>query len=79
MDAFKNASWPALRRSIKLEEIYLHANKTMIEARSGLRRYVTFRNSRRPHSFLGSQTPDQAYVNALAPMMVAAESRRKST
>ncbi|NTI46669.1 transposase [Agrobacterium rhizogenes] len=29
-------------------------------------------NSRRPHSSLDRQTPDQAYFNALAPMMVAA-------
>ncbi|KAB2720556.1 transposase, partial [Brucella intermedia] len=34
--------------------------------------YLTFYNSRRPHSSLDLQTPDQAYLNALAPMMVAA-------
>ena len=29
-------------------------------------------NGRRPHSSRDRQTPDQAYFNALAPMMVAA-------
>ncbi|WP_200953640.1 IS3 family transposase [Rhizobium sp. Root483D2] len=61
-----------LWRSIKYEEVYLHAYKTVSEARAGIRRYLTFYNSRRPHSSLDRKTPDQAYFNALAPMMVAA-------
>ncbi|MCW0984071.1 MULTISPECIES: IS3 family transposase [Agrobacterium] len=61
-----------LWRSIKYEEVYLHAYKTVSEARAGIGRYLTFYNSRRPHSSLDRQTPDQAYFNALAPMMVAA-------
>ncbi|WP_188825379.1 IS3 family transposase [Brucella endophytica] len=61
-----------LWRSIKYEEVYLHAYKTVSEARIGISRYLTFYNSRRPHSSLDRQTPDQAYFNALAPMMVAA-------
>ena len=61
-----------LWRSIKYEEVYLHAYKTVSEARESIGRYVTFYNSRRPHSSLDRQTPDQAYFNTLAPMMVAA-------
>ena len=61
-----------LWRSIKYEEVYLHAYKTVSEARVGIGRYLTFYNSRRPHSSLDRQTPDQAYFNALAPMKVAA-------
>ncbi|WP_165909519.1 IS3 family transposase [Shinella sp. JR1-6] len=61
-----------LWRSIKYEEVYLHAYKTVSEARVGIGRYLTFYNSRRPHSSLDRQTPDRAYFNALAPMMVAA-------
>ncbi|MGV0821211.1 IS3 family transposase [Martelella sp. AMO21009] len=61
-----------LWRSIKYEEVYLHAYKSVSEARAGIGRYLTFYNSRRPHSSLDRQTPDQAYFNALAPMMVAA-------
>ena len=61
-----------LWRSIKYEEVYLHAYKTVSEARAGIGRYLTFYNSRRPHSSLDRNTPDQAYFNALPPMMVAA-------
>lgn len=59
-------------RSIKYEEVYLHAYKTVSDARVGIVRYLTFCNSRRPHSSLDRQTPDQSYFNALPPMMVAA-------
>ncbi|MGO8235291.1 IS3 family transposase [Rhizobium ruizarguesonis] len=61
-----------LWRSIKYEEVYLHAYKSVPEARVGIGRYLTFYNTRRPHSSLDRQTPDQAYFNALTPMMVAA-------
>ncbi|SCX35651.1 putative transposase OrfB [Agrobacterium rosae] len=61
-----------LWRSIKYEEVYLHAYKTVSEARVGIIRYLSFYNSRRPHSSLDRETPDQAYFNALTPMMVAA-------
>nr|WP_316653158.1 IS3 family transposase [uncultured Gellertiella sp.] len=61
-----------LWRSIKYEEVYLHAYKTVPEARAGIGRYLAFYNSRRPHSSLDRKTPDQSYFNALPPMMVAA-------
>ncbi|WP_377276361.1 IS3 family transposase [Rhizobium sp. R86522] len=61
-----------LWRSIKYEEVYLHAYKTVSEARAGIGRYLNFYNTRRPHSSLDRQTPDQAYFNAQTPMMVAA-------
>jgi putative transposase len=57
---------------IKPRDIALHAYKTVSEARVGIGRYLTFYNGRRPHSSLDRQTPDQAYFNALTPMMVAA-------
>ncbi|MCP2136111.1 transposase InsO family protein [Rhizobium sp. SLBN-94] len=44
-----------LWRSIKYEEVYLHAYKTVSEARVGIGRYLTFYNSRRPHSSLDRQ------------------------
>jgi putative transposase len=50
-------------RSIKYEEIYLHAYDTVSEARSGISRYIQFFNNRRPHSSLQAQTPDQVYFN----------------
>src|SRR3954451_21854944 len=50
-----------LWRSVKYEEIYLRAYNTVAEARNSLARYFSFYNSRRPHSSLDRQTPDQAY------------------
>ena len=61
-----------LWRSIKYEEVYLSAYKSVPEARAAIGRYLSFYNTRRPHSSLDRQTPDRAYFNALTPMMVAA-------
>lgn len=61
-----------LWRSIKYEEIYLRAYASVPDAREGIGRYIAFYNTRRPHSSLDRQTPDQAYFNALQPVPVAA-------
>ncbi len=61
-----------LWRSVKYEEVYLHAYKTVAEARSNIGRYLNFYNSRRPCSSLDQMTLDQAYFKALTPTMVAA-------
>ena len=50
-----------LWRSIKYEEVYLHAYGSVREARAGIGRYINFYNLIRPHSSLGRQTPDQLY------------------
>jgi putative transposase len=50
-------------RSIKYEEVYLHAYDSVSEARSRIGQYIQFFNSRRPHSSLQAQTPDQVYFN----------------
>ncbi len=50
---------------------YLRAYDTVAEARSSLARYFGFYNSRRPHSSLDRQTPDQAYFTPL-PQIAAA-------
>lgn len=52
-----------LWRSVKYEEVYLQAYDSVSAARTGLARYFQFYNSRRPHSRLGGQTPDQVYFN----------------
>lgn len=52
-----------LWRSLKYEHVYLHAYETVGEARSKIGRYFEFYNSRRPHSSLGAQTPDQVYFH----------------
>ena len=61
-----------LWRTIKYEEVYLRAYRSVSEARRGLRRYLAFYNRRRPHSSLGGQTPDQAYFNQPKPTQAAA-------
>jgi putative transposase len=61
-----------LWRTIKYEEVYLHAYDSVSEARSGLARYLAFYNTRRQHSSLDGQTPDQAYLNPPRPIPVAA-------
>ena len=50
-------------RSIKYEEVYLHAYDSVSEARSRIGQYIQFFNSRRPHSSLQAQAPDQVYFN----------------
>jgi putative transposase len=47
-----------LWRSLKYEEVYLHAYDSPGEARRGIERYVQFYNFERPHQALGYQTPD---------------------
>ena len=61
-----------LWRSIKYEEVYLRAYASVSEARAGIGRYLTFYNSRRPHSSLDGRTSDQAYFNQPMPEAVAA-------
>ena len=60
-----------LWRSVKYEEVYLHAYDSVSAARSGLARYLTFYNARRPHSSLDGQAPDQAYQFKPQPVPVA--------
>ncbi|UXU75689.1 MULTISPECIES: IS3 family transposase [unclassified Paracoccus (in: a-proteobacteria)] len=61
-----------LWRTIKYEEVYLRAYASVSEARTGIGRYLSFYNSRRPHSSLDGKTPDQAYFNQPMPEAVAA-------
>ncbi len=60
-----------LWRSLKYEEVYLHAYDTVSAAKAGLDRYFRFYNNRRPHSSLDRQTPDQFYYESL-PLPMAA-------
>ena len=59
-------------RSIKYEEVYIHAYTNVREARAAIGRYILFFNSRRPHRSLDGQIPDQAYFNQLPTLTVAA-------
>jgi len=48
-------------RSVKYEEVYLHAYDSVGEARASIGRYLDFYNRMRPHSSLDRRTPDEAY------------------
>jgi len=48
-------------RSLKYEEVYLHAYDDVREARRGIERYMAYYNLQRRHASLDRQTPEQAY------------------
>lgn len=60
-----------LWRSVKYEEVYLHAYESVSAVKAGLNKYFDFYNHRRPHSKLDRLTPAQQYDNAL-PLPMAA-------
>jgi putative transposase len=53
-----------LWRSVKYEEMYLHAWETGAEANAALARYFGFYNDTRPHEALAYRTPDELYFSA---------------
>jgi putative transposase len=55
-----------LWRTLKYEEVYLHAYDSVDEARAGIRRYIGFYNDERSHQALGYQTP-AAFYDGLRP------------
>jgi putative transposase len=52
-------------RTVKYEEVYLHAYNDVGQAWQSIGRYITFYNTRRPHAALDGRTPDQAYFDPL--------------
>ena len=54
-----------LWRSVKYDEVYLHAYNSVIEAKQGLDRYFKFYNQRRPHTAIDKKTPDEFYFENL--------------
>jgi putative transposase len=50
-----------LWRSVKYEEVYLHAYENGSDARAGLRKYFEFYNARRTHQSHDYRTPDAVY------------------
>jgi putative transposase len=60
-----------LWRSVKYEDLYLHAYETPTELRAGLARYFTFYNTRRRHSALDRRTPDAVYYEQVTPELAA--------
>ncbi len=60
-----------LWRSVKYEEVDLHAYESVSMAGAGFTRDFRFHNSRRPHSSLGRPTPDQMYFDNPLPSKAA--------
>jgi putative transposase len=60
-----------LWKTIKYEEVYLHAYDSVADASDGLARYIDFYNRRRPHRALDGMTPDAVYFDSL-PISLAA-------
>ena len=54
-----------LWKSIKCEEIYLHAYNTASDARAGIAKYFMFHNQRRPHSEHGGKSAEAMYFDNL--------------
>src|SRR5271169_189697 len=54
-----------LWRSLKYEEVYLHAYATVAEARTGIGTWLSFYNEERQHQSLGYRTPRQIYQEGL--------------
>ena len=54
-----------LWRSVKHEEVYLRAYDSVGEARASLSHYLTFYNTKRPHSSLDARTPECFYYDHL--------------
>jgi putative transposase len=61
-----------LWRSVKYEEVYLHAYTDGTEARTGLTRYFSFYNARRSHQALEYRRPDEVYFGALGDTIAVA-------
>ena len=61
-----------LWRSIKYEEVYLHAYDTVSAAHQGVGRYLMFYNQIRPHQALDGRTPDGVYCDNLTTRQTAA-------
>ena len=61
-----------LWRSLKYECIYLHAFESGSETKAGIRKWLAYYNSERPHSTHGILPPDEAYASKTEPLRLAA-------
>jgi putative transposase len=61
-----------LWRSVKYEEVYLHAYDSVNDAKRGLEKYFRLYNQERPHSSLDDKTPDEFYFDNLPALLKAA-------
>lgn len=54
-----------LWRSVKYEEVYLHAYDGIRTAKASLNRYFEFYNTERKHQSLGDRTPERVYYEVV--------------
>jgi len=52
-------------RSIKYEDIFIHAYETLVATKKGIEKYVAFYNAERPHQALGYQRPAEVYLGKI--------------
>ena len=60
-----------LWKSVKYEEVYLHAYDSVCDAKQGLEKYFMFYNQNRPHAALDDKTPNEFYFDNLPTMQKA--------
>ena len=60
-----------LWKSVKYEDVYLKAYRSITEVRHGLREYFEFYNTKRRHQSLDRRTPDDVYWSTLPQMQAA--------
>lgn len=60
-----------LWKSVKYEEVYLHAYDSVCDAKQGLEKYFMFYNQNRPHTALDDKTPNEFYFDNLPAMQKA--------
>ncbi len=61
-----------LWKSVKYEQVYLHAYDSVTEARRSIMQYMDWYNRSRPHSRLDKKTPEEAYAVMLPTVKLAA-------
>ena len=50
-------------RTIKYEDIFIHAYETLVAAKEGIKKFIDHYNYHRPHQALGYQTPSQLFFS----------------
>jgi putative transposase len=61
-----------LWKSLKYEEVYLHAYEIVSAARGGISKCFAFYNAQRPHTALDRKPPDHVYFKAFPALPLAA-------
>ena len=66
-----------LWKSVKYEQVYLHAYDSVAEARASIMQYLDWYTDPGPRSSLGRETPDETYVVLLPTLKWQRENQRR--